>query len=448
MGSTALWMNPVLGGSSSSRMAGARPIVGHGLALGPGPQEHGPVATSSVPLASGRPAHPEPWWERVRLAVARHPLLADTVLAAVLLALSIAWAVHSGTLGAGSAAFQVALVSPLAFRRLYPSTVFCLVALVALVQWTVSVPLVADAALLVALYTLAAHTHRGRTALGALVLEVGVVMATVRWVPTGNGVESFVFLSGLVAASALAGAVWRTWRAYAGSLRERAARLELERDQQAAIAASAERARIAREMHDVVAHSVSIMITLADGATVVGRSNPARAVEAMEEVSDVGRQALSDMRRLVGVLRTDDHDGLGPQPGLADLESLAARIQATGPKVTVERSGAPFPLGAGVELTLFRIAQECLTNVVAHAHEPSAVTVRLELRRPRVTLTVVDDGRPVPEADIAGAVGGHGIPGMRERVTLYGGTLRAGPRPGGGWEVTATLTIDEGGTPR
>lgn len=406
------------------------------------------VSSPAFPLRPAGDPHLDPWWERARLAVVRHPVLADTALAAALLVLGVAWAVHSGTFGAGTTALQVALVGPLVLRRRYPSAVFCAVALVALVQWVVSVPVVADAALLVALYTLAVHAHRGRTAAGAAVLEVGVVMATVRWVPTGNGVESFVFLSGLVAAAALAGAVWRTWRAYAGSLRERAARLELERDQQAVIAASAERARIAREMHDVVAHSVSIMITLADGATVVGRSNPARAVEAMEEVSEVGRQALSDMRRLVGVLRTDDHDGLGPQPGLADLESLAARIQVAGPAVTVERSGEPFPLGAGVELTLFRIAQECLTNVVTHAHQPTLVVVRLELHRPRVTLSVVDNGRTVPETGPGNAAGGHGIPGMRERVTLYGGTLRAGPRPDGGWEVVATLTIDEGRGPR
>lgn len=219
------------------------------------------------------------------------------------------------------------------------------------------------------------------------------------------------------------------------SLADRAARLEVERDQQAAIGAALERARIAREMHDIVAHSLSVVITLADAASVVSPSDPAQAAAAMRQVSDVGRQALRDMRTMIGVLRTEDlGPELGPQPDIGQLGALFDRVRTTGLVVEIEVMGEPFALGAATELTVYRILQEALTNTIKHA-SATQVRVVLHYADPVVELTVMDDGAGVAPSGI----GGHGIEGMRERAQLHGGTLRAGPAPAGGWVVSASL---------
>jgi signal transduction histidine kinase len=226
-----------------------------------------------------------------------------------------------------------------------------------------------------------------------------------------------------------------------GWLAERAERLEIERDQQASLGAAAERARIAREMHDIVAHSLSVVVTLADAASVVSETDPKRATEAMRQVSAVGRQALTDMRSLIGVLRTETANAeLAPAPRLDQLDDLVNRVRATGLDVTVELSGQPFSLGEGVELTLYRIVQEALTNTLKHAGATrAAVMVRYE--NPLVELEVTDDGDRVATHNPGetNGYGGHGIEGMRERANLHHGTLRAGPCDDGGWVVSATV---------
>jgi signal transduction histidine kinase len=245
----------------------------------------------------------------------------------------------------------------------------------------------------------------------------------------------------MVVAALFAGLTVRSGSAYLESLAERAARLEVERDQQAAIGAAQERNRIAREMHDIVAHSLSVVITLADAASVVSRSDPDRAVEAMEHASAVGRQALTDMRTMIGVLRTEEPAlELGPQPDLAQLGELFERVRATGLEVTMDVVGQPFALGAAVELTVYRIVQEALTNTIKHA---SATEVHVVLRYAHraVELTVTDDGPGTGRL----APGGHGIEGMRERARLHGGSVRAGPTVGQGWMVRALLRPDTAG---
>ena len=226
-----------------------------------------------------------------------------------------------------------------------------------------------------------------------------------------------------------------------GWLAERAERLEIERDHQASLGAAAERARIAREMHDIVAHSLSVVVTLADAASVVSATDPTRATEAMRQVSAVGRQALTDMRSLIGVLRTETANAeLAPAPSLDRLDDLVNRVRATGLDVTVELSGKPFALGEGVELTLYRIVQEALTNTLKHAGATSAAVV-LRYENPLVELEVTDDGTVWPR-DSSGETnghGGHGIEGMRERASLHHGTLNAGPCDDGGWVVSATV---------
>jgi signal transduction histidine kinase len=373
----------------------------------------------------------------VRLTLQTHQRQTDAIVAGVLLALSTVWLVLSPFSGPKTALVQAALVVPLIWRRSHPTTVFLVVAALGLAQWALDYRLIGDIALLAALYTVAAHESRLRAVIATGILEVGAAMAATRWVPAGTAPRSFLFLSAMVCAALFAGLTVRSGSAYMGWLAERAERLEVERDQQAAIGAATERARIAREMHDIVAHSLAVVITLADAATVVMTSEPTRAIEAMHQVSDVGREALSDMRAMIGVLRTEEPGpGLDPQPTIAQLGDLFDRVRVTGLDVKVEVVGEPFPLGAALELSVYRILQEAMTNTIKHA---AATTSQIVVcyQQPLINLTVSDNGSP-------GSIGrsGHGIEGMSERAKLHGGSLDAGPGPSGGWVVSAVLRTD------
>jgi signal transduction histidine kinase len=376
----------------------------------------------------------------IRLALT-HRIAADGLAAAVLLALSTVWLVGSPFARPDTALIQAALIGLLAFRRVWPSAVFLAVAAIAFGQWLLNVPLLGDVALLIALYTVAAHQSRVRAAAAAGLLEVGVIMAAVQWTPAGTLPRSLLFLTATVVAALFAGRTVASGSRYLAWMDERARRLEVERDQQAVIAAAAERTRIARELHDIVSHSLSVVITLADAAAVVGRADPDRGVEAMAEVSEVGRSALSDMRAMFGVLRESEPPGLEPQPGVAGLGPLAERIRATGLAVDLVFEGAPFPLGAAAGLTVYRIVQEALTNTIRHARAGRA-SVTIGYHAPLVQVRVGDDGTASPPPG-AGAQRGHGIDGMRERAALHEGSLTAGPSAGGGWVVAATLRCGE-----
>jgi len=379
-----------------------------------------------------------------RLARA-HPLAIDTLVAAVLLGLCTTWLAQSGFAGFRAGVVQAALIAAIAARRVWPAAVFLLACAIAFAQWLLGFPLLGDVALLVVLYTVAAHQARTRALLAAVVLEAGAVMAAVKWEPAGTLPRSLLFLTATVVAALFAGLTAASGGRYLAWMDERARRLEIERDQQAAIAAAAERTRIARELHDIVSHSLSVVITLADGAALVSRSDPGKGADAMTEVSEVGRNALSDMRAMLGVLRTDEpSDGQcpqPPQPGVAQLGALVERIRVTGLAVELTIEGRPFPLGAAAELTAYRIVQEALTNTLSHAAARHAwVTIGYD--EPQVRVRVVDDGNsadPVSPPAGPGARQGHGIDGMRERAALHGGALRAGPAAGGGWLVEATL---------
>ena len=264
-------------------------------------------------------------------------------------------------------------------------------------------------------------------------------MAAVRWTPAGTLPRSLLFLTATVVAALFAGRTVASGSRYLAWMDERARRLEIERDQQAVIAAAAERTRIARELHDIVSHSLSVVITLADAAAVVGRADPDRGVEAMAEVSEVGRQRpvghAGDVRGAAD--REPARAGLEPQPGVAGLGALAERIRATGLAVDLDIEGTPFPLGAAAELTVYRIVQEALTNTIRHAaRHRASVTIGYDAPLVQVRVGRRRDCRPA-----AGGRDhrGHGIDGMRERAALHGGTLLAGPAPGGGWAVSATL---------
>jgi signal transduction histidine kinase len=418
----------------------------------------GPVVRPpEVSRDQGRPAD-RAWrlWEVLRSFDRRYATGVDAVIAVGLFVLCTGFFVpaHTGLTGLG---FSAGLTLPLMFRRRAPIIVFSILALVALAQWAVTRPLFADAALLVALYTVAADAEWVQVFFATAVLEIGVAMATVQWAPVGGDFKSWVFLTGMVFAALFAGVVVRALRNQLEWLSERADRLEVERDQQASLAAAAERSRIAREMHDVVSHNIQVMVTLADAAAIAGPTDPERAREAMSDVSGTGRQALIDMRRMLGLLREGDLprpagvrqlDGAGtgghslqPQPGLDELPALVERVRSTGLNVSLERRGNPFELSQAAELTLYRIVQEALTNALKHAASPQSVQVALQFDDPEVSVQVTDDGRlagnDAPEE--FGGEGGHGVSGMAERAAAFGGTLTAGPHGGGGWRVEATL---------
>jgi signal transduction histidine kinase len=332
-----------------------------------------------------------------------------------------------------------ALVAPLAVRRKQPFFVFLVISAVAFIQWLTNVPLAADGALLLALYTVAASDSLVRSVLAGLVLEVGVVLASVRFAPADESLlYSLIFLTGLVVAALFVGATLRTRRAYLDALVERARQLEIDRAQEARLAATQERTRIAREMHDIVAHSLSVMIALADGAAASGRTDPDQAADAMTTVSATGRQSLREMRRLLGVLRDDDSPaGRAPQPGLDQLADLVDRLRLVGPEVDVTVVGEPRPLPPTQDATAFRIVQESLTNVVKHATGATRVDVTVSWQDGELGLLIRDDGTPVHTA----VVSGHGLAGMAERAAMFEGTLRAGPTGDGGWQVRAVLPL-------
>jgi signal transduction histidine kinase len=241
-------------------------------------------------------------WELLRPREGRNTTYVDLALATAIFAVSVWWVLQEGA-PMIDLLFSAAIAFPLVLRRRSPVAVFFIIAVVALTQWVVTGPLPSDVALLVAIYTVAAASPWAWVLTCVAVLEAGVVMATVRWRPTGSELKSLVYLTALAFTALLTGMVVRAVRSQFDWLAERAERLERERDQLASLAAAEERARIAREMHDVVSHNIQVMVTLADGAAAAARTDPARAADVMGEVSGTGREALTDMRRMLGVLR-------------------------------------------------------------------------------------------------------------------------------------------------
>jgi signal transduction histidine kinase len=274
-----------------------------------------------------------------------------------------------------------------------------------------------------------------------------------RWHPARGGGDylvrlgwSALLLGSLVLAAWLLGDSVRWRRGFYQALEERATRLERERDAQAQVAAAAERARIARELHDVVAHNVSVMVVQADGAAYAMDASPQRAREALGAISGTGRRALAELRSLLGVLRDSADPGaaLAPQPGLEQLEELVREARAAGLPVSLSIEGAPRAVPQGEALAAYRVVQESLTNTRKHAGPGATARVRLRYGEEHLVISVTDDGRGASATRNDGLAGpGHGLAGMRERVELYGGSVRSGPRAGGGYEVVARLPLDD-----
>ncbi|MEU6944190.1 sensor histidine kinase [Streptomyces sp. NPDC046332] len=390
--------------------------------------------------------------------IRRHPTGVDTFWAVVLLGFSVLWVGTSYPAVDNAAAYGVvgALFSVVvALRRRAPEKMLLLAVALGLVQLGFGLqPFFADFAMLVIIYTVAAHD--GPRWASRLALVGGLSAATLsmlRWpseTSPGSALAHVFFTVIMTVPFALAwvlGDSVRTRRAYFAQLEERASRLEKEREAQAKVAVAAERARIARELHDVVAHNVSVMVVQADGAAYVLDSSPETAKQALETISSTGRQALAEMRRLLGILRTGEHQEAGeyvPQPDVEQIEDLVEQVRGAGLTVDFRIEGTPRPLPSGVELTAYRIVQEALTNTRKHGGPDVGASVRLVYFDDGLGLLVEDDGRGATHEmyEDGGADGrGHGLIGMRERVGMVGGTLDAGPRPGGGFRISALLPL-------
>jgi signal transduction histidine kinase len=379
----------------------------------------------------------------------RHRVLVDSVLAGILGLLSV------GTLIGHSPAvvlIVLLMIVPVAFRRRAPVAAFVIAVVAG--AWQVlglSVhtagspnpgPLPSDLALLVLLYTVAAYRPRRYSIPALLTCIGGSLIAVLVWSPMPQvKVAERLFLSGFLfggisLACWILGDSMRYRRGYYAALEEKAARLEAERHAEAKVAAAAERARIARELHDIVAHHVSVMVVQADGAGYVLQSDPGRAAGALAAVSATGRQALTELRRLLGVLRSDgEQAALTPLPGLGELRELLDQSRAAGLEVSYRLTGVPRDLPEGAELAAYRVVQESLTNTRKHAGLAATAAVTLQYEPDGLIVAVTDDGMAVP----TGEPGGHGLAGMRERVAIYGGTVTAGPLPDGGFGVRAWL---------
>ena len=379
-----------------------------------------------------------------------HPQRSDWLLAAALAAALLLQLALHGT--EGPAALNIAggllLTLPLAFRRQAPVAVIAIFCVTAILNEALGgalftfpeagapdqdPPLFASlAAGVVASYSVGVYAD-DRPAVAGLLLGVAGLWATV---VASDQIEfaNFIWSGGLIAATPwFAGRVSR-------SRRQRIASLELEQEQRTQIALADERTRIARELHDVVAHSVGVIVVQAQGARRIIHRDPARADEALATIEDTARSALAEMRRSLGVLRSEGEQAArAPQPGVGDIEGLLANARSSGLSVDFTVEGAARPLPQGVDLSAYRIVQEALTNTIKHA---GRVRSRVTLRYgdDELVVEVKDDG-PGPAAD-AREGAGHGLVGMRERVAALAGELHAGAGPDGGFLVRASLPLD------
>ncbi|MDG9685839.1 sensor histidine kinase [Streptomyces sp. DH18] len=389
--------------------------------------------------------------------IRRHPTGVDVFWAVFLLGLS-GVSMVSGMYDAGreqivAVPVMLGLSTVVALRRRAPEKMLLLAILVGVVQLVFDVrPGIGDFALLVITYTVATVGERWASRLALVCSLSAAALSQLRWeAEPGGSWPQVVFVTIIMTVpfvlAWVLGDSLRTRRAYFDQLEERAARLEREREAQSKVAVAAERARIARELHDVVAHNVSVMVVQADGAAYVMDAAPDQAKQALETISSTGRQALAEMRRLLGVLRTGDAPESGeyvPQPDVEQIEDLVAQVRQTGLAVDFKVEGTPRPLPSGVELTAYRVVQEALTNTRKHGGPDAGASVRLVYFDDGLGLLCEDDGRGAAHelyADGGADGAGHGMIGMRERVGMVGGTLDAGPRPGGGFRISALLPL-------
>jgi signal transduction histidine kinase len=295
----------------------------------------------------------------------------------------------------------------------------------------------ASLAIFISLYGVGRYVDDQRTTLVAVAAAMGLALADD--IVEGEDVTVMVASVAVVAAAWYVGRRVRGRGAYLALLEERAEYLEREQVAEAQRAVDEERTRIARELHDLVAHRVSMITVQAGAAQTVALSDPERAIRAMEAVEEAGREALDELRQVLGVLRSDDdRKGLAPMHGFAEIPGLVEDMRDAGMDVSLSSTGDPCDLPAKLDLASYRIAQEALTNVLKHAGPDSEAEVRLSTDDGMLTIEVTDRG----SGDTTMPGSGNGLIGMRERAALLGGTFEAGPRPGGGFRISARLPID------
>jgi signal transduction histidine kinase len=337
-----------------------------------------------------------------------------------------------------AAAFAVLVLTvSLGWRQRAPLAVLAVAiatALVANLVWVLNAATVPAIAFVVAVYTVGAHTEGIRSSIGTFGVAVLIALVAVDDFAFAN----LLFITMIIGGAWLAGLAVRYRRQRERALEQRIVDAEVQHAANVRAAAAEERIRIARELHDVVAHAISVIVLQARGARRSLTSHPADAREALDSIEATGGRALTEMRRLLGILRTrEEETALAPQPSLRSLHALASQVRDAGIPVQVTVEGEPVELPPGIDLSAYRIVQEALTNALKHAGSATARVV-VRYRKDYLELEVADTGVGVG----AGGVEGHGLVGMRERVTLYGGSIEAGARDGGGFAVTARLPFD------
>jgi signal transduction histidine kinase len=337
---------------------------------------------------------------------------------------------------------------PLAVRRRFPGTVLALCVASGLAFGALFLPpFFLGPAILVAVYSVAAYGRRWVSLAGLVVAELGLAANQL----TQGRFErlersAFLLFMGVIAVAWVLGHFVGDRQVYAAQLEERTAELEQAREELARRAVVEERLRLARELHDVVAHAMSVIAVQSGVGAHVADSRPEEVGKALAAIEATSRAALTELRRLLGVLRQDSESqaSLTPVPGLANLDGLLVEVAKAGLAVRLRVEGTPSPLPAGVDLSAYRIVQEALTNVVKHAG-PAHAQVTIGYRGQEVTVEVTDDGRGAVPPATDGRMGtGHGLIGMRERVAAFGGDLQVGPCPGGGFRVAARLPLAPG----
>jgi len=338
----------------------------------------------------------------------------------------------------------ILMTVPLVLRRVYPAPVFFVILAAWVIERALNYPeTLAWTGLVIAFYTIGAELSRRSS------LRIGGLTALFILGGTGIGVATLETISGfslvttmiITVTPLLVGREIREQRHRVDDMRERVERAERDREEKAYRAVADERTRIARELHDVVAHQMTVMTLQADGARRIADGSDPRVVKALETISDTGHSALSEMRRMVGLLRApEEASETEPLPRLAEVEQLVERVRAAGVSVGLEIEGDVRRLPDGTELSAYRIVQESLTNSVRHGGPDVTATVAIEYKEDHLNLLILDDGRGASAE--SGDEVGHGIVGMRERITVLGGEFSAGPRTGGGYQVHAIIPIE------
>lgn len=409
-----------------------------------------------------RPDGPGHEWpspiRQLRAAFRGHPCRQDALLAFCMLLLALApqagKPLDVTPLLLISSVFQCL---PLIWRRTAPLPVYCVVLASCTVQWAAGAASGGNVSVMICLYTLARYwpLRRLPVAVGACVPCLLVLTFRVRQNQSQDlwtELLSLFFLGTALAASVALGLVARERHAQMAALAERAAHAEFEREQQARMAVLAERAGFSREMHDIVGHSLAVIIGLADGGVRQVEANPERGRQVFELIGETGRQALADLRRTLGALRERPLDedvadisteALTPQPGVADVSELIERTRSAGPRVSYRTTGEFTALPRSLQLAVYRIVQESLTNSLKHAGSDTSVRVAIEAGEESLRVSVSDAGSPTRRtASAAPGFPGQGLTGVRERAALAGGHAEAGPNNAGGWAVTARFPLN------